>query len=62
VYSSIASGTVDFVLVDVRGRQAYSKGHVSGAINLPLPTITEEAFSEIACPEPDMCTFLAKQL
>jgi len=46
VYSSIASGTVDFVLVDVRGRQAYSKGHVSGAINIPLLTITEDRMKE----------------
>lgn len=46
VYSSMASGTVDFVLVDVRGRQAYSKGHVSGAINIPLLTITEDRMKE----------------
>jgi len=42
VHSSFASNTVDFVLLDVRGRQAYSKGHVSGAINIPLLTITED--------------------
>jgi rhodanese-related sulfurtransferase len=42
VYSSLASKTVDFVLVDVRGRSAYSKGHVSGAINIPLLTINED--------------------
>ena len=46
VYSSFASGTVDFVLVDVRGRQAYGKGHVSGAINIPLLTITEDRLQE----------------
>jgi rhodanese-related sulfurtransferase len=46
VYSSIASGRVDFVLVDVRGRKAYSKGHVSGAINIPLLTITEDRMKE----------------
>ena len=46
VYSSLASGTVDFVLVDVRGRQAYGKGHVSGAINIPLLTITEDRMKE----------------
>lgn len=46
VYSSIASGAVDFVLVDVRGRQAYGKGHVSGAINIPLLTITEDRMKE----------------
>ena len=46
VYSSFASGTVDFVLVDVRGRQAYNKGHVAGAINIPLLTITEDRMKE----------------
>ena len=46
VYSSLTSGTVDFVLVDVRGRQAYSNGHVSGAINIPLLTITEDRMKQ----------------
>jgi rhodanese-related sulfurtransferase len=46
VYSSIASATVDFVLVDVRGRQAYNKGHVSGAINIPLLTMTADRMKE----------------
>lgn len=46
VYASFVSGAVDFVLVDVRGRQAYGKGHVSGAINIPLLTITEERMKE----------------
>jgi len=46
VYSSFASNTVDFVLLDVRGRQAYSKGHASGAINIPLLTITEDRMKE----------------
>jgi rhodanese-related sulfurtransferase len=46
VYWSLASSTVDFVLLDVRGRQAYSKGHVSGAINIPLLTINEDRMRE----------------
>ena len=48
VYSSFASITVDFVLLDVRGRQAYGKGHVSGAINIPLLTITEDRMKEFS--------------
>jgi rhodanese-related sulfurtransferase len=48
VYSSFASNTVDFVLLDVRGRQAYSKGHVSGAINIPLVTMTEDRMKEFS--------------
>ncbi|WP_158821083.1 rhodanese-like domain-containing protein [Granulicella sp. S156] len=43
VYSSFATDRVDFALLDVRGRQAYSKGHVPGAINIPLLTITEDS-------------------
>lgn len=46
VYASFSSGTVDFVLLDVRGRQAYKKGHVAGATNIPLLTITEERMKE----------------
>lgn len=46
VYSSFASDRVDFVLVDVRGRQGYSKGHIGGAINIPLLTITEDRMKE----------------
>jgi len=37
---------VDFVLVDVRGRQAYRNGHVSDAINIPLLTITEDRMKQ----------------
>lgn len=48
VYSSYASDRVDFILVDVRGRQGYSKGHVVGAINIPLLTITEDRMKEYA--------------
>jgi rhodanese-related sulfurtransferase len=48
VYSSYASDRVDFILVDVRGRQGYSKGHVAGAINIPLLTITEDRMKEYA--------------
>lgn len=46
VYSSFASDRVDFVLVDVRGRQGYSKGHISGSMNIPLLTITEDRMKE----------------
>ncbi|WP_047303400.1 rhodanese-like domain-containing protein [Pseudomonas fluorescens] len=34
VYSSQQAGEVDFVLVDVRGPEAFARGHVPGAINL----------------------------
>jgi rhodanese-related sulfurtransferase len=48
VYPSFAPNTVDFVLLDVRGRQAYSEGHVAGAINIPLLTITEDRIKEFS--------------
>jgi rhodanese-related sulfurtransferase len=36
---------VDFVLVDVRGRDAYRKGHIAGAICIPRRTISEQALT-----------------
>ena len=36
------------MLLDVRGRQGYSKGHVAGAINIPLLTITEDRMKEFS--------------
>jgi rhodanese-related sulfurtransferase len=35
VHESLKKGPVDFVLLDVRGRQAFARGHVPGAISLP---------------------------
>ena len=35
VHQAFADGTVDFVLLDVRGPTAYARGHVPGAISLP---------------------------
>jgi len=38
----------DFVLLDVRSRELYEKGHVPGAVHLPHWEITEERLSEHA--------------
>ncbi len=46
VYAAFASGSVDFVLLDVRNSQLYRNGHVPGAVNVPLLTITEERMKE----------------
>jgi len=46
VHHAFASGTVDFVLLDVRGAQLYQKGHVPGAVNVPVRTISEERMKE----------------
>ena len=40
--SGTAGGAADFVLLDVRGPQAYARAHVPGAINLPHRQITAE--------------------
>jgi rhodanese-related sulfurtransferase len=46
VYAAFVSGTVDFVLVDVRSSQLYRTSHVPGAINIPTLAITEERIKE----------------
>jgi rhodanese-related sulfurtransferase len=48
VYSSLITGRVDFVLADVRGRAAYVNGHVPGAVNIPVLTITEDNMKSYA--------------
>lgn len=35
VHQAFADGAVDFVLLDVRGSEAFARGHVPGATNLP---------------------------
>jgi rhodanese-related sulfurtransferase len=42
VHSTFVSGTVDFVLLDVRSDQLYRSGHVPGAVSLPVLSISEE--------------------
>ena len=41
VHESMKSPVPDFVLVDVRGPDSFSKGHVQGAINIPHGKMTE---------------------
>jgi rhodanese-related sulfurtransferase len=43
--SAAGGGAADFVLLDVRGLQAYARAHVPGAINLPHRQITAERMS-----------------
>jgi rhodanese-related sulfurtransferase len=42
VAAAVRSGAMDFVLLDVRGRGAFAKAHVPGAISLPHGEITAE--------------------
>lgn len=41
VHDAFVSGQQDFVLLDVRGPEAYAKGHVPGALNLPHGKLVE---------------------
>ena len=41
VHDAISSGKADFVLLDVRSRALYDKGHVPGAMSLPHGKIIE---------------------
>lgn len=41
VHSALAGGAADFLLVDVRGPNAFAAGHVPGACNVPDATIDE---------------------
>ena len=48
VHASLSGGAADFVLLDVRSPQAFAKGHVDGAINLPHAQITGERMRSFA--------------
>jgi len=46
VHHSLATGQRDFVLLDVRGPEAFAAGHVPGALHLPHGKITEGRMRE----------------
>jgi rhodanese-related sulfurtransferase len=46
VHASLKSGDADFVLLDVRGREAYLAGHVPGALHLPRGKMIERRMKE----------------
>lgn len=41
VHHALGNGSQDFVLLDVRGPEAYARGHVRGAVHLPVGKIIE---------------------
>jgi rhodanese-related sulfurtransferase len=45
VHQGLAEGHPGFVVLDVRGPDAYAAGHVQGAVNLPHRRITERALA-----------------
>ena len=48
VHEAMKNGNHDFVLLDVRGPQAFQSGYVPGAINLPHGRINERNLSGYA--------------
>ncbi len=45
VHHALTNNRVDFVLLDVRGEEAFAKGHIDGATNLPHSRINEASLS-----------------
>jgi rhodanese-related sulfurtransferase len=46
VHHAISNDKKDFVLLDVRGEQAYKKGHITGSINLPYSRMNEQRLQQ----------------
>jgi len=47
VWADLAAGRPGFVVVDTRGRDAYTQGHVPGALSLPHAEIDERSVSAL---------------
>ena len=45
VHAALSGDPTDFVLLDVRSPEAYARGHVAGAINLPHRKIVDSAMA-----------------
>jgi rhodanese-related sulfurtransferase len=43
VWESMDQGTMKYLVVDVRSPQDFAKGHVPGAVNMPLQTLFRQA-------------------
>ena len=48
VHHATTTGQRDFVLLDVRGPEAFARGHVPGAVHLPHGKIVESRLREFA--------------
>ncbi len=46
VHHALSNQRQDFILFDVRGEQAYAKGHVAGALNLPHQRINQQTLAD----------------
>ena len=58
VHASLAGGSADFVLLDVQSPEAFARGHVDGAVNLPHALITRERMRSFA-PDPTFVVYCA---
>ena len=38
----IDAGKMHFMVLDIRPPQSYSKGHIDGSVNIPLPTLVDK--------------------
>ena len=45
VHHALTNGATDFVVLDVRGRDAYTAGHVPGAVSMPHAEIDADRMS-----------------
>lgn len=48
VHHAISNQRMDFILLDVRGEQAYQEGHISEAINLPHSRLNHTSLQQFA--------------
>jgi len=46
VHHAISNGLQDFVLMDVRSKEAFDAGHVEGAISFPYSKINQESLQQ----------------
>ena len=58
VHQALASGTPDFILLDVRSPALFASGHVAGAINLPHGKIVASKLQDFA-PDTVFVTYCA---
>lgn len=46
VYADIKSGNNNYLLLDVRSKEAFDKSHAITALSMPHPNISEESFAK----------------
>lgn len=47
VHHALTTNSVNFILLDVRSKSLYEKGHIGGATNLPASTIDEKTTAQL---------------